>query len=100
MYFWTAASFVLLACAARASAATQNFTVDDTYGDSSGFSILEYVPQDPSWWNNGMSCDGCAVKPDVSGCVDESFHGATVGINATPRGYNLTFYGMKSRGFR
>ena len=75
-------------------AAIQNYTVDDTNGDPSGFSILEYIPQKLSSWNNGPDCSGCTVHPNINNCLDQTYHGATVGINGTARGYNLTFYGM------
>ena len=82
-------SFISCACASL-----ENITVDDTFGDSSGFSLFSLIPPNGGYWNNGPNCTKCDILPETSQCVDQTFHGATTGVNGTQRGYNLTFYGV------
>ena len=84
---------LLFSSLSYAQAALQNFTVDDTLGDPSGFSLFSLIPVNGEFWNNGPNCTGCGFRPDINECVDETYHGATVGVNGSGRGYNLTFYG-------
>ena len=77
-----------------ARAALQNFTVDDTFGDPSGFSLFSLEPSsNGGFWTNGPNCTNCDLQPDALLCVDETYHGAAIGNNDIALGYSMTFYG-------
>ena len=62
---------LLLSFISCAFASIQNITVDDTFGDSSGFSLFTLIPPEAGYWNNGPNCTKCTILPDISQCVDE-----------------------------
>ena len=62
-------------------AAVQNFTLNDTKGDDCSFSLSEYIPSNSTLSNNGPSCSGSSVLPNLNDCVDQKYHGATVSID-------------------
>ena len=81
---------LLLLLSGLSQAALQNITVDDTFGDSSGFSLFTLLPDEGSWNAKG---DPYAAVPDTERCVEKTWQGASVDFGDTAVGYNLTFYG-------
>lgn len=74
------------------AAASTNFTIDDTFGDSAtGLS-----PTYSTNWNVGQTCSGCAVVPDASKTFMGTWHDTTTNspMKPAPHQVNLTFQGM------
>ncbi|EPT06111.1 hypothetical protein FOMPIDRAFT_9495, partial [Fomitopsis schrenkii] len=73
------------------AAASTNFTIDDTFGDSAtGLS-----PTYSTNWNVGQTCSGCAVVPDASKTFMGTWHDTTTNspMKPAPHQVNLTFQG-------
>ncbi|EJD07322.1 uncharacterized protein FOMMEDRAFT_71938 [Fomitiporia mediterranea MF3/22] len=84
---------VLLLCFSETSFAQGvNITVDDQAGDANSGVLPKYSPDNT--WTEGNGCQTCALHPNASLAIDNSWHDTTFQPTGPPMNITISFTGI------